>query len=82
LVCERDHGRKPTNIVTDAVPKRPTYKQDWPAYNVAQATEKRRVQALLYDLCRNLPERERPKSRTGPKPHGVRDCLFSMAFKV
>src|SRR5262245_52670242 len=40
-----------------------TYKQDWPAYNTAQATEKRRVRTLLKDLCRNLPERQRPPAR-------------------
>src|SRR5277367_2896410 len=31
-----------------------TYKQDWPKYNFAQATEKRRLQVLLYDLCSRL----------------------------
>lgn len=40
LVCARDHGGKAPEIVADAVPKRPTYKQDWPAYNLAQMTEK------------------------------------------
>lgn len=59
-----------------------TYTQDWPAYNVAQATEKHRLQMLLQDLCRNLPDRERPPDRPGPKPHRVADCVFSMAFKV
>jgi hypothetical protein len=62
--------------------KKVTYKQDWPAYNLAQATEKRRVRVLLHDLCRNLPERERDPSRAGPKPHIVRDAVFSMAYKV
>ena len=62
--------------------KRVTYKQDWPAYNIAQATEKRRVQVLLHDLCRNLPERERPSSKRGPKPHVTRDAVFAMAYKV
>jgi hypothetical protein len=57
------------------------YTQDWPAYNVAQATEKRRLQVLLVDLCRNLPERERPH-KPGPKPHLVRDAVFAMCFKV
>jgi len=62
--------------------KKVTYKQDWPAYNLAQATEKRRLRVLLQDLCRNLPERERPATRPGPKPHLVRDCVWSMAYKV
>src|SRR5437763_650945 len=49
------------------------YSQDWPKYNVAQATEKRRLRVLLQELCRNLPDRERPATRPGPKPHLVRD---------
>src|SRR5215471_5188732 len=56
LVCARDHGGKDPSIVVDAVPKRPTYKQDWPAYNLAQQTEKRRFQVLLADLCRGVPQ--------------------------
>src|SRR5207244_4519765 len=40
LVCGRDHDGKPPEIATDFVPKKPTYKQDWPAYNEAQMTEK------------------------------------------
>jgi transposase len=62
--------------------KKVTYKQDWPAYNLAQATEKRRLRVLLQDLCGKLSERERPENRPGPKPHLVRDCVFSMAYKV
>src|SRR5467141_1911336 len=44
LVRERDHGGKAPAMDTDAVPKRPTYKQNWPAYNLAQNTEKYRFQ--------------------------------------
>ena len=57
------------------------YRQDWPAYNAAQATEKKRLQILLADLCRYLPEPER-EPKPGPKPHLVRDAVFAMAFKV
>ncbi|MBI3865771.1 MAG: transposase [Planctomycetia bacterium] len=59
-----------------------TYKQDWPAYNHAQATEKRRLQILLNDLTRNLADPPRDPSRRGPKPHRTCDAIFSMAFKV
>lgn len=59
-----------------------TYKQDWPAYNVAQATEKPRLQTLLHDLCKNLPDPERPANKSGPKPHRTCDAIFAMAFKV
>jgi transposase len=57
------------------------YTQNWPKYNAAQATEKRRVQVLLNDLCRDLPERD-CTHRRGPKPHSVKDSVFSMVFKV
>lgn len=82
LVCARDHGGVEPKIVADAVPKRPTYKQNWTAYNTAQATEKRRLQVLLHELVSGLPDRERPANKRGPKPHLVRDCIFAMAFKV
>src|SRR5437763_1088114 len=50
LVRERDGEIKAPAIDTDVIPTKPTYKQDWPAYNLAQATEKRRLQVLLHDL--------------------------------
>jgi transposase len=81
LVCARDHGGETPKIVTDAVPKRPTYKQDWPKYNLAQTTEKHRFQALLFDLCRLVPQPER-EAKTGRKPLPIADALFAAAFKV
>jgi transposase len=59
---------------------RTTYPQVWPAYNLAQTTEKKRLQVLLQDLCKNLPDPEH--KQRGPKPHRVRDCIFAMAYKV
>src|SRR5205823_4331094 len=67
---------------TDAIPRKPTFKQDWPSYGRAQKIEKRRVQELLRDLTSRLPERERDPKRRGPKPHLVRDAIFAMALKV
>jgi transposase len=58
------------------------FSQDWPAYDRAQKTERKRVQVLLADLCKNLPEFERPPGKTGPKPHSVKDSVFSMCLKV
>jgi len=80
IVCGRDYGGKAPEISTDAVPKRPTYKQDWPAYNKAQMTEKRRLQALLHELCLGVPERSR--ERKGRMPTPMADVIFSMVFKV
>lgn len=71
-----------TLTVTQTVEKvvRPTYKQNWPAYNAAQSVEKDRFQELLVELCRDLPE---PEHRgRGRKPHAVRDTVFGMVFKV
>lgn len=81
LVCERDFGGKAPAIDTDTIPKRPTYRQNWPAYGRAQATEKRRFQVLLADLCRNLADPDTSHKR-GPKPHRVSDAVFTMVFKV
>jgi transposase len=80
LVIARDYGGKSPAIVTDAVPKRPTYKQDWPAYNEAQTTEKRRFQVLLADLCRGVPQLPQPK--VGQRRPPTADVVFAMAFKV
>jgi transposase len=77
---ERDNGGKAPAVDTSSVPKRPTYKQDWPAYNLAQTTEKHRFLQLLFDLCAGIQEPPPPK--TGRRPHSFRDQVFAMAFKV
>ncbi len=84
IVQKRDVLPDGTVIETKSITltEKKVYKQDWPAYNLAQATEKRRVQILLHDLCRNLPDRKREKDNVGPKPHLPSDAVFSMAFKV
>lgn len=84
IVQQRDVLPDGTVIETKTMTftEKKVYTQDWPAYNLAQATEKRRVRVLLSDLCRNLPDRERDQRRRGPKPHLVRDAIFAMAFKV
>jgi hypothetical protein len=38
LAFERDGGSHAPAIDTDAVPVRPTYRQNWPAYALAQRT--------------------------------------------
>lgn len=80
IVCARDFGGKVPEIPTDAVPKRPTYKQNWPAYNRAQRTEKRRLQSLLHELCLGVPERSR--ERKGRKPTPMADVIFCIVYKV
>jgi len=79
LVRERDHGGK-SPVVADVVPKRPTYKQNWPAYNEAQVTEKRRLQVLLAELCRGVPQL--PSGERGPRRAPTADVVFALVFKV
>jgi transposase len=75
----------PDGTVTDTqsmtFTKKVTYKQDWPAYNLAQSMEKDRLQELLFDLCKGLAEPERPPTR-GQKPHTLKDSIFATVFKV
>jgi transposase len=83
VVRERDYGDKnPTEIIVNEVPKRPTYRQNWPLYDKAQQTEKNRVQELLTELCYGIKEPERASTRRGRKPIPLADQIFSMVFKV
>src|SRR5437588_903413 len=50
-----------TETRTITLTQKKTYKQDWPAYNVAQTEEKRRFLVLLRDLCRGLTDPPQPK---------------------
>jgi Transposase DDE domain len=59
-----------------------TYKQNWPAYNLAATTEKKRFLVLLHDLCKNLPDRPRDPTTSGLKPHKASDAVFAMVYKV
>lgn len=80
LVQERDHGGQAPAIDTDALPKKKTYKQDWPLYDQAQMTEKKRFLALLHDLCRGV--QEPPQPWTGRRRTPMADMVFACAFKV
>jgi hypothetical protein len=82
LVLERQGGQPAPALDTSAVPKKPSFAQDWPSYGRAQKIEKRRVQELLRDLTSRLPDRPRDPRRRGPKPHLPSDAVFSMALKV
>jgi transposase len=79
LVWERDHGGKAPKIDTTETPKKKTYKQNWPAYNLAQTTEKDRLQVLLFDLCERIEE---PVQTRGRPRTPLADIVFACAFKV
>lgn len=58
---------------------RKNYPQDWAAYNAAQVAEKHEFQALLYDLCQNVPS---PPQGKGRPRLPMSDAVFSTTFKV
>ena len=67
-------------VVTETVKvTRKTYSQDWKAYNAAQTKEKSEIQALLYELCKGLPE---PEQRTGRPRLSLSDIIFSSVLKI
>lgn len=80
FVCERDYGGKTLLIDTDVLPAKKTYSQDWPKYNEAQTSEKRRFQELLFDLCQGIEEPSQPK--TGRRRTLMKDMIFATTFKV
>jgi transposase len=80
LVRERDGEAKAPAIDTEVIPKRPTYRQDWPAYNLAQTQEKNRLQSLLFDLCQGVKEPEH--AGRGRPPTLLADAVFACTFKV
>jgi len=80
IVAARVGEARCPEIITDAVPKKPTYKQNGPLYDQAQRTEKHRFQVLLHDLCRGLEDPPQPKTGRRWKP--MADIVFACAFKV
>jgi transposase len=69
-----------TETRTITLTQKKTYKQDWPMYNLAQTTEKRRFQVLLDDLCRGIQDPPQPKG--GRRRTPMRDMVFAACFKV
>jgi transposase len=58
---------------------KPTYKQEWHAYNLAQTQEKARLQELLYELCSRIEE---PLQHMGRPRVPVADRIFAATFKT
>ena len=77
-------GPQKAALASEAVAKRKTYKQDWPAYNEAQIREKDRLQGLLAELCQGVQEPPRPHdgAKGGRPPIPMADRVFACAFKV
>jgi transposase len=58
---------------------KPTYPQQWSAYNKAQTNEKDQFQSLLYELCKGIGE---ASQKTGRPRLPLEDMIFSACFKV
>ena len=58
---------------------KPSYPQNWPAYNNAQANEKELFQSLLVELLKGIGE---PSQTMGRPRIPFEDMIFSVAFKV
>jgi len=59
--------------------RRPTYPQNWPAYNAAQCQEKEQLLPMLADLCGTL---SRPYGGRGRPPLPVSDMAFACVSRV
>ncbi len=75
---------KPAPSPPPTKPHKPTYRQNWPAYNAAQTSEKAMFQVLLHDLCKGVqqPARTVGKAPGGRTPLSYADMVFSAVFKV
>jgi transposase len=58
---------------------RPTYKQEWREYRLAQVNEKSKFLELLYALCSQIEE---PMQHMGRPRIPTSDRIFAMVFKV
>lgn len=82
-VIQREHNPDGSMTITESVTvtqTRKTYPQDWPAYNEAQTNEKREFQALLYDLCKDLPTP--PQVGKGQRRMPMPDAVFCAVYKI
>jgi uncharacterized Zn finger protein len=81
-VLMREQKADGSTVVTETVKvTRQTYPQNWKAYNAAQTHEKSELQALLYELCKNLPEPEQKRGRGRPSL-SLSDTIFSSVTKI
>jgi transposase len=59
--------------------KKPTYRQEWSAYNQAQTKEKAIFQSMLYELCRDIDE---PPQIMGRPRVLLADLIFCAGLKI
>jgi transposase len=58
---------------------RPTYRQDWRSYRLAQVNEKSQFLALLYELCQGIEE---PIQEKGRPRLPLADIIFAATFRI
>lgn len=75
-----DSDTAPDVLPIAEVSRKPTYTQDWRAYNKAQTNEKHDFQRLLRSLCDQI--KEPAEARPGRPRLPLSDLLFSACFKV
>ncbi len=62
---------------------RPSYKQDWANYDLAQTREKGHFTELLADLCGSIPEPPPKGGKKGGRPPvPQRDAAFASVFRI
>jgi transposase len=76
FIARNEKGEKPP---ADPKPTKPTYRQEWPAYNASQVHEKSKFLMLLYELCQGV---EAPVQNCGRRRIPLSDVIFCAAFKV
>lgn len=85
--CKHQHATEwfiirqdnPDGTVTETVVARRTYRQDWPAYNLAQTTEREHVEKLLRALCDGIVQ---PPRKNGRPRLPLGDLVYSAILKV
>ena len=80
FAIQRETSSVQPQQITDAPLRAKTvYKQNWPAYRLAQIYEKSKFQELLYGLCAGIDE---PIQLVGRGRIPMKDIVFALAFKV
>ena len=80
VVKELNLQRRP-RLEEPQIKERPTFPQNWPAYNKAQTQEKELFMKLLNELCLTIPQETASKGRGRPTMP-MHDMVFSSALKV
>jgi transposase len=76
----RNHAEKARCTMENVNPK-PTYSQEWSAYNQAQTNEKAQFLSLLYELCQRIEDMPR-KAGAGRNRLPLGEMIFCVVFKV